>query len=75
MTTGAITNLKDGYIITDTTINPGNCGGPLLNSAGQVIGIVTAKIIQDRVDGIGLVQDVARICDQLDGCTTKTILK
>lgn len=75
VTTGTITNLRDGIIITDTTINPGNSGGPLLNSAGQVIGVVTAKVIQDRVEGIGIVQDVARICDQLNGCTAKSILK
>ena len=75
ITTGAVTNLRDGIIITDTTINPGNSGGPLLNSAGQVVGVVTAKVIQDRVEGIGIVQDVKRLCDQLDGCTKKQILK
>lgn len=75
VTTGTITNLRDGVIITDTTINPGNSGGPLLNSAGQVIGVVTAKVIQDRVEGIGIVQDVARLCDQLSACSRKTILK
>lgn len=75
ITTGTVTNFKNGYIITDTTINPGNSGGPLINSAGQVIGVVTAKIQSERVDRIGVVQDVKRICDQLDGCTKKQILK
>ncbi len=37
----------------DTAINSGNSGGGLFNSAGDLIGIVNAKIIDSKIENIG----------------------
>jgi S1-C subfamily serine protease len=51
VTTGVISSMRDdpaggGFKVlqTDASVNPGNSGGPLVNSQAEVIGIVTFKI-------------------------------
>ena len=51
------------YIQIDAAINEGNSGGPLLNDAGQVLGMNTLKMSDS--EGIGLAIPVNRICEYL----------
>jgi serine protease Do len=58
------------YNLVETTaaINPGNSGGPLVNMAGQVVGITSAKISAVGVEGMGYAistQEAAPIIQQL----------
>lgn len=56
-------------IQTDTPINPGNSGGPLLNSAGQLIGLNTMIYSQSGASaGVGFAvpaDDIQRIVTQI----------
>ena len=60
---------EDGVnlIQTDAAINEGNSGGALVNVNGEVIGINSAKLIGDSVEGIGYAIPISDVSDLIQG--------
>ena len=49
-------------------LNPGNSGGPVVDGAGRVVGIATAKIVDDGADGLYFAIPVQVLCAGLAEC-------
>jgi S1-C subfamily serine protease len=68
--TGRPTKLS-GLIQTDAAINPGNSGGPLLDAAGDVVGVNTATA--STAEGIGFAIPIAAAQSLIDQARTASV--
>ena len=76
VTTGVVSGLGE-QISTDAVINSGNSGGPLLNSAGQVIGVNVATTNGAQNIGFAIpIDSVKKIINEFidKGAVTKPVL-
>ncbi|MEE1191421.1 MAG: trypsin-like peptidase domain-containing protein, partial [Blautia sp.] len=64
-------NADSTFIQTDAAINPGNSGGALLNMKGELIGINSAKIASDEVEGMGFAIPISKAQPILDELMSK----
>lgn len=60
-------NTTQTFLQTDAAINAGNSGGALVNSLGQVIGVNSAKIGGNGVEGIGFSIPINTVKSKLTG--------
>jgi S1-C subfamily serine protease len=52
-------------IQTDANVNSGNSGGPLINTAGQAVGIISSKVAIPGFNGIAFAVPIVKLSDDL----------
>ena len=61
------------YIQTDVSLNPGNSGGPLIDTQGKVVGINNFKIGDAESLGFALESNVIR--EKINRIANRTIIE
>jgi S1-C subfamily serine protease len=64
-----------GLVQTDAAVNPGNSGGPLVNLRGEVIGVVSAKLVGTSIEGVGFAIDAETLRTYLERLSAGETIK
>jgi S1-C subfamily serine protease len=69
-TMGRVIEIADDDLYIDVLVEPGNSGGPLIDSTGAVIGTVTASFLddQDVSTGYNIATKTRALCSKLLIC-------
>lgn len=59
------------FVMTDAAVNGGNSGGPMINEAGFVVGIVESKLVDESIDNMGFALSVSTIRDFVSSVSKK----
>lgn len=72
VTSGIVSSFRTGsgldYLQFSAPISPGNSGGPVVNSEGEVIGVAVSKMVGGGAEGLGFAIPTTRVCTALDVC-------
>lgn len=56
------------YLQFSAPVSPGSSGGPVVDSAGRVIGVAVAKLVGFGAEGLSFAIPITRACEALDAC-------
>jgi len=72
-TSGVVSGLNPGEVLTDAQINPGNSGGPLLNGRGEVIGVTSLSFSRGNNRGLSSAINTDFVRQMLANAATGTL--
>lgn len=64
VTTGVVSRVTKAYIQTDAAANPGNSGGPALDKAGHIVGV----LVSGGGENINFAIPIRHVCKKLRDC-------